>query len=236
MTYTGPITIACTFFDGTKDTVPDYSAGVYTPEWADRLYRMCRANLTREMRFVCFTNRPQSDFQEPIECIPFRLETNNCAHVLEVFRKDVDLGRFIFMGLDTVIVGSLEELASYDGSVACIRSPRKGWIATGVMMGETSRLPDVFARLEHDYETLKDVCMMGGMPSDVRLLHRLLLPNEYPDVIDDLYPGRVISYKRHYLEDRYDLTEARIVYFHGNPRPNALPKNDPVGRVWVSAV
>lgn len=39
-------------------------------------------------------------------------------------------------------------------------------------------------------------------------------------VIDDLFPGQVVSYKGHVMQ--HGLGDARIVYFHGFEKPHEL--------------
>jgi hypothetical protein len=41
--------------------------------------------------------------------------------------------------------------------------------------------------------------------------------------IDDLWNGRVISYKAHVAKQGRLPANAKIVYFHGHPKPNELP-------------
>jgi hypothetical protein len=50
-------------------------------------------------------------------------------------------------------------------------------------------------------------------------------------LIDDLCPGEVVSYKAH-VRGR-GLGKARIVYFHGDPKPPALMHEDWVREHWV---
>jgi hypothetical protein len=50
-------------------------------------------------------------------------------------------------------------------------------------------------------------------------------------VIDDLFPGQVVSYKGEVK--KHGLTDAtRIVYFHGQDKPHELPHVGWIARHW----
>jgi hypothetical protein len=50
--------------------------------------------------------------------------------------------------------------------------------------------------------------------------------------IDDLWPRQVLSLKAHKIRD-LGLQEARIVYFHGDPKPPALMNLAWVRQHWT---
>lgn len=179
--------------------VPSWSR-CYTPDWVDKLARGVRRHYSQPFRFVCLTDQDYA-FQEPIETqrLTHTRWATACAQALMV-----EAERLVFMGLDTVIVGSLDDLCAYSGQLAVPRDPyRTGQACNAVVLCPPR--PEIAA---------------ASAPNDMAVL------DQFPhDWLDERYPGQVVSYKAHVRD--HGLGDARIVYFHGEPKPSAL--SDP----WV---
>ena len=191
------LTVATVYHQGL--IVPDWST-CYTPEWVDKLYRGVARNYTKPFRFVCLTDNAYK-FQEDIET--HSLWTTQwekaCIQLYGVQAK-----RLVLMGLDTIITGNVDHIFAYNGPLAVPRDPYTPERAcNGVVLCPTRT--DIVART--------------GI-SDMRIL-------DYFDKewLDDLFPGQIKSYKVNVLPQ--GLGDARIVYFHGEPKPHVL--NDP----WI---
>lgn len=117
----------------------------------------------------------------------------------------------ILVGLDTVVVGSIDHLAKY-----CLRD-------------------DVKLALPRDPYARERACNgVALIPAGQQYIYRNWkgendmewLRKQPHDFIDDLFPGQVVSYKGTVRKD--GLGAARIVYFHGDQKPGQLK-----GVPWV---
>jgi hypothetical protein len=219
------ITFACVLFR--PIAVPKWSQ-CYSPEWVDKLYRGIRRNYHGRFRFVCFTDKPY-DFAEPeIEQVALLWPELQWMTLLEPFRLSAD--RMLVMGLDTVITGDLSDIASYNGHIALCRDPsqpsRSCNAIVSVSRAASELLWHMFAdRPEH--WTAK--CQYNGYPSEMLFLRDAVID---PDFFDDMCPGQVLSYKAHVCAN-HDSSNARVVYFHGSPKPPHLaPQHQWVVDAW----
>lgn len=171
---------------------------MYDESWVEKLYRGFARNLTLPFRFVCFTDRDRT-FAEPIqqERIRGRLDYSAC---IEPYRLGVPM---ILVGLDTVVTGNCDHLAMYCLEAKRLAVPRDPYRPSVVCNG-VGLVPAGHASIatEHDGKT-NDMDWIRA--------HR-------PAVLDDLFPGQVVSYKVHVKGRK--LGDARIVYFHGEAKPH----------------
>jgi len=203
--------VACTLFRG-GDSVPPHSRDTFTPEWADRLYRGLARNLTVPWEFWCLTDEPAGAFNEDVHVEPFahgRRDLQSC--ILECFRLD---GRVLFMGLDTIITGNMDDLARYDGPFAMIRDPNFPTRAASGVMSWRDR-QDIWAAFLADDASHES--HMFGYPADQGWLERF---NQ--EWLCERFPRQLVSYKCHVKRDRTVLDDARLVYFHGMEKPHQI--------------
>lgn len=184
----------------------------YDESWAEKLYRGFKRNLLwTEFKFVVFTDRDRT-FNEPIEQRRLTRLPPDYGSLIEPFVLNEDT---IVVGLDTIIVGDIEHMLTYFNSSDKIALPRDPY------RPERSINPIVFVpagnrrifdewRGENDMEWLrKQDCIFT----------------------DDLFPEQIVSLKFHRIRD-VGLGRARIVYFHGNPKPPELMHLDWVKNHW----
>lgn len=186
------ITVATVYYE--SPNVPNWST-CYTPEWVDKLFRGVTRNYSQPFRFVCLTDKPYK-FEENIE--QGALWTNNWYTACQQL-YGVEADRLLLMGLDTIVTGNLDDILAYNGVLAVPRDPyHPESPCNGVVLCPTR----------------KDLAHSPAQ-SDMRVL------DKYPrDWLDDLFPNQIKSYKVHVLKD--GLGDARIVYFHGEPKPHIL--------------
>jgi hypothetical protein len=209
------VTVACVLFDG-DEGVPDYSRGIFTEEWVDRLYRGVARNTTRRFRMVCYTDRPRS-FSEDVIQRPIKLGYRNCLSLLEPFADD--LGRVVFMGLDTIIVGNIDRLMDYDGPFAMLQDPWAPRSCSGVMAYPYT--PEIWQAFEAAHELHAATALLGEHPSDM-----VYLATQPHVLLDDC---GIYSYKAHCRGGV--PADARIVYFHGREKPHEL-SHDWIAQHW----
>lgn len=196
--------------------MPKHSRGIFDEMWVERLYRGIKRNTTRDFRFVCFTDKEYT-FQEPIEQVRFKLPYRNMLSLLEPFSED--FGRVVFMGLDTIITGNIDELMDYDGPFAMLKDPLiPDTSCSGVMSFPYT--PEVWRAVMNAYGAgdLESHRLMGWM-SDMMFL------NTVSHVHLDDYVSGIYSYKAHIRGDKKLLRDAKIVYFHGKEKPHELSES-----------
>lgn len=189
----GDLTIACVLKSG----------GDFDAEYVERLRDGVAAHLTIPYRFVCLSDVPVS-----CERIELRRGWPGWWSKLELF--ELLKGPTLYFDLDTVIVGSLDEIASYPHRFSMLADfVRPATFASGMMAwcGDWSHLAngfseDAIARYQR-HRRLGD----QGWIQD-----RLDRP---PDVLQRLFPGQIGSRK---VRGR-DKARERVVCFHGLPRP-----------------
>lgn len=198
------LTVACVLrVDGVCDFNADYVA---------KLKRGVERNLTVPYRFVCLSN-----VDVPCERIDLSHDWRGWWAKLELFRPDIE-GRILYFDLDTVIVGNLDEMASVE-KFTMIRGfmvpTRRG---SGVMM-LTDRKPVWDAWIEKPDMTLKD--------GDQEFIGKFC-----EAVWQDEVPGAVVSYKNDVLPENRFEHRARVIAFHGKPRPHQLPPEHWMRDYW----
>lgn len=191
------ITVACVYYE--SPNVPHFSR-CYTPEWVDKLYRGVLRHYNKPFKFVCLTDK-EYKFAERIE--QEHLWTTNWPTAC-IQAYGIKAERIAFMGLDTIITGRLSELFHYKGPLAVPRDPyHPEDPCNGVVLCPPR--PDIV-----ETPSASDMRVLDGFKKDY---------------LDDIFPGMVKSYKVHVVPQ--GLGDARIVYFHGDPKPNVL--DDP----WI---
>ena len=202
------LTVATLFWQPNKAS-RDFSR-MYDESWVEKLYRGFARNLTMPFRFVCFTDRDR-EFAEPIEIERLRDPEPSYASCIEPYRLGVPM---ILVGLDTVVTGNIDHLADYcmtEKRFALPRDPYHPNIAcNGVALVPAGHQ---LIGLAHDGEN--DMAWVRRFPHEL---------------IDQLFPGHVVSYKGHV--ERRGLGDARIVYFHGERKPQQLPHVGWINEHW----
>ena len=223
------LTVTCTLFDSPEENHGWVGWGLYDPTWVDKLYRGVRRNLdpTTELRFVCITEYPDSAFQEPVEAVPFAYKEHigRWMCINEVFRPDLNLGRTLVMGLDTIIMGSLDDIAAYDGPMAMTRAREGKHEACNAVVSYTG---ETGAQLWEEYIADPDGVSAAhvtpwsrGQGSEMvywRERGEAWL-NGGRHLLDDFYPGQLCSWKLQGKKDLATLADCRVLYFHGHTKP-----------------
>lgn len=183
----------------------------YTPEWVNRLRRGFARNLTIPHRFVVLTDRHYDGFDEDIEQERLSTDCPTWASMIEPFRIE---GPLIVAGLDTVICGDIDHLATWclvGDRIALPRSPGKDYACNGIAF-----VPAGFRSVYEDW---------NGIDNDMEWLRK------QPHVlIDQIYDGAVVSYKCDVRPN--GLGDARVVYMHGRPKMDELGGEAWVGEHW----
>lgn len=183
------------------------SGGDFTPEYVERLKNGIDANLSGH-RFVCL-----SDCDVPCERVPLVTDWPGWWAKVELFRLT---GKILYFDLDTIITGSLQEIADYPHKFTMLRDVgRYSRSASGMLawQGNYSRLYDSFSSdlipkyMDHARGAAGGPWGDGGYISD-HVEH---------EIFQDLFPGQIVSYK---WQRKTERQGARVVCYHGPPRPH----------------
>jgi len=205
-------------------------------EYVNRLYDMVSRNLPEgfEARFICFTD-DATGLNEGITAKPLPVEgLTGWWNKLALFKEGVfDNGdRVIFFDLDTVIVSKLDDIVKYDGPFAILRDfYRPGGLGSAVMAWEVSV---AYHQIWDNWNCDGRPEIPGGDQAWLELFFTIDGPlRRYNtltyNILQDLFPDNFVSYKVH---AQHGIPKgARVVCFHGIPRPHHVIGNW-VEKVW----
>ena len=167
--------------------------GIYNDRHVRRLREMVSAHLSIPHRFAVTTESPSPGWWAKID----------------LFEPGRFQGRVLYLDLDVTVVGSLDDLAAYPSPFAAIsdyinplviNSSVMAWDAGAADHVYTDFTPDVMDRLHGDQNWIQEKINADRFP-------RKWCPS---------YKGNILPAGR--------LTkDARVVVYHGNPRPWEAP-------------
>lgn len=155
-------------------------------------------------RVVCL-----SDCAVPCERVPLEHHWPGWWSKMELFRPDL-AGDFLYMDLDTVVRGPLDDL--FCGKLALLRDfYRPDGLGSGLMYLPERDRGEIWREWTQNPALWMAECGFGG---DQAFLERFWLARAAR--FQDIAPGQVVSYKASPPAER---RAARVVCFHGEPRP-----------------
>lgn len=166
-------------------------------EYVDRLREGVARNLSGDFRFRILTDGRGDGWWSKID----------------LFEPGRFKGRCLYFDLDTLIVGSLDHLAAYRGDFAMLTDFFHPHLkASGVMAWEAGAADHVFTKWQE-----------AGFPS----FHprgdggwiEAMMPNA--ERLQELFPSQIVSFKADCIAHGIP-PGARVVCFHGLPRPHTL--------------
>lgn len=212
------ITVACVLRSG----------GVYDAAWVRKLRDGVARHLLSPHRFVCL-----SDVDVPCERVSLigndqgpsaRAENGWIIHPrwwskTELFRPGIFDGKVLYFDLDTVIIGSLDEIAGYDHQFTGLADFNSKRFGSGAMAwsGDHSYIWRNFdpGKHIHHYDMVEPA---KGRIGDQAWIEDSI--SEY-ETFQSLFPGAFVSYKVDRCQVRPPLG-ASVVCFHGNPKQNDI--------------
>lgn len=211
----GKITVACVLKSG----------GDYGPDYVSRLKNSVARNLTLPHKFVCL-----SDMDVDCERIKLKDLYPGWWSKLELFRPGLFDSKVLYLDLDTVILRNIDGLVKHNHRFSMLHGMRestKHRRASGIMAwnGDYSFIYDEFKELSQ-----KEIDKISW---DQRFIIKVL--RDYgvePEVIQNIFRG-VLSYKNNIRGRKVMPRKAKIICFHGKPRPHeALEKEPWMKKAW----
>lgn len=191
------------------------NAGNYMGEgqyYVESLYKQVKRYLSRPHEFWCFTD-DSADYVPGIikKSLP-RPDLTGWWHKLSLFAPGVmpEDARVLYFDIDTLIKGSIDDIAAYDGQHARLGpffdnvTPVYGGPQSGVMAW-----PGGWG--EHIWQTYVNTEFPTLPGGDQKFLNHV---EPHPDILQAIYPGKIVSFRR---EGGLIPAEASVVCFHGVP-------------------
>ncbi len=207
-----------------------HSGGDFLPEHVWALYDDVRQQWPhdRELSFVCLTDvtlyATVPAERGRVQEIALKCNYSGWWSKMEMFRPDLDrLGDMLFFDLDTVVIDSLRDIATCGQltTLSDFYTPKN--LASGLMYIPEGDRAEVWAAWMQD--TGKHMRMRG----DQNFLRTLWKDRALR--WQTVLPGQVVSFKGHVRKLGGVPEDARVVCYHGRPRPwaegGALPVQNP---------
>jgi hypothetical protein len=200
------VTVACVLKSG-----PEYRV-----EHVQMLAAGVRRHLTLQHRFVCLTDLDPVDFDEGVEPRALHHGWPGWWSKIELFRPGLFDGPVFYADLDTIIVGSLDDLALGHRFTVLENFWSNKRIGSGLMAwnDDLSAIYERFARnaanFQREFVTTERWGDQGFIAAHAPFR---------PELWQLRHPGRVVSYKQHVVPAGRVPEHARVICYHGKPRP-----------------
>jgi hypothetical protein len=212
----------------------------FTADYVVRLYEAVRKYWTGPLDFVALTDTWIGHPEVKEIALEHRFPGTWCK--MELFRPDIR-GTLLFFDLDTMIIGSLDEIQANDRHTMLRRLKRRDRhnLASGMMLLPEAVRPVIWWQFSKDPARFMELYQFGnsrGRPPGEQgfieqtwqrysLGHEARLKGfdyerwnrEGIARWQDLYPGQIESYKLHIRRRGAVGKNTRVVLFHGEPRP-----------------
>lgn len=180
----------------------------YDVDYVERLVSRLWSH-TPGVGVFCVTDAPS--LPDGVERVPFEYDWPGWWSKLELFRPDIR-GDFLYMDLDTVVTGDIAEFWTLDRSALLSDLYRPDLAQSGVMyLTEADR-----ARVWGELSRQGVNATIRRYRGDGEFLHNTM---PRADRLQDVFPGRIVSYKGAKVASQGVPDGASIVAFHGRPRP-----------------
>lgn len=186
------LTVICVLWVS-KDQKP-YRGRSYNWSWVDYLYNAVQKRLSIPHRFICLSNCPGSPKYSDIEVIPLKHNWPAWWSKIECFRPDIPGDRFLYIDLDNIPIGSLDDLVLMDSPFIGInpdiadkqqrnKAGRLLRMASGIMAWDKDYLP-AYDHFTEDYSLtyMGDQDFIGAV-LDTTNKQYSCFPNEWVKVL-----------------------------------------------------
>lgn len=201
------------------------SGGDYSPIYVRRLHEAVALHCRVPFNFATLTDLPLLGSHYFGTRLPLTDDLPGWWSKMEVFKHSESLGDILYIDLDTVIVGDMTPIASMCGAMIMLggfKNPDRR--ASGLM-----HIPAGYGTPIYEAFMVNPADQMALYSGDQEFIRSVIGDCA---TWQETLPGYVVSFKHHCDASGYP-NNARIVAFHGKPRPNEAAINTPwVERTW----
>jgi hypothetical protein len=200
----------------------------YGPEYVNRLYHgVCRYLTAVAYDFSCFTENPDG-LDAGILVVPLAENWTGWWGKATLFGDTGLEGRMLYIDLDTVITGSLDDLAQYAGAYAVMGTgdleceKAKDGYNTSIIAWHSEFGKEIYLVLKKYYvQTVKFICRFDFWTE-------MMVTNA--DIVQELFPGQFLDYLTYCKETVPE--GCRMVCFPRDPKPHEYP-SEWIRDLWV---
>lgn len=207
---------------------------LYDARHVNRIYKMLQNHSTVPVTLTCLTDDPYG-IDPAVEIVPLvHSELTGWWHKMQIFQwAQTQHELLCYIDLDTIIVGNIDPLASYQGRFAILHDffHGKPYYQSSVMLiqgGFGKDLADGFFADTHKAmrEHAQDVAPAASKWGDQYYIERHVPGADY---LQDLFPNMFQSFKVDIAPNGAVPHGTSVICYHGLPRPfhyaSALAEN-----------
>lgn len=230
-----PVTFVCVLFQP-DHAVPEWGR-VYDESWVEKLHCGIARNYDREFDFTVLTDQPEEPyvFDNPGIDVAHLYENRGWGNLAECWRPGLAPGKIVVLGLDTIITGNITEIVDSHGFALLTDPIQTDQVCNGMGIYDVQTRDVLWALWKRDLGS-GNPPLLNGKLSEMQFLRNHYRPGlDGLTLLDREFPGRILSYKIHIRNPRLNrkaVKEARIVYFHGRPKPDELMDAHWLARHW----
>lgn len=201
----------------------------YPADFANRLYRMVRRNLSGELRFICFTDDenglipeveyhplPPIDLPEQYRWLPWRKISLWQDNLAGLNGQEV-----LFLDVDLIVTGPLDDFFEYQPGAFCVA---ENWTQKGMGIGNTSvykwtvgEHTEIYQRYQREALTVHAEFRASQQYVSAMIPEKIYWPEEWcVSFKHSLMP----PFPMNWLKTPSLPPETRIVAFTGRPDPD----------------
>ena len=222
-------------------------AGFYDSSYVLALARGVQARLELPHRFLCLTDRPDDVSKEviphlgpkyDITILPLKQNLKGWWSKTEIWDPmyGKEFGRILYTDLDTFIVGSLNDIAGFDGDLCVLRDfyyPKAPSVPlVNFACGKMKKVWSTFQLNPGHWMTEGDKMIAPHFGDQILVTGAKTLKVDTYQFFQDVFPGQVVSYKIHCRAEGKPPKGARLVNCHGTPKPHEI-KDPWFRREWL---
>jgi hypothetical protein len=190
----------------------------YGPEYVNILESMVSHNVRRLLfDFVCFTDNPIG-ISKKVRVLPLPFDAPGWWGKMGLYMPSIpgiSTERLLFLDLDIVITGSIDEAIEWPSDHVMARDWPEGWWPEGDPKSKVPNSSVILLKIGSRAE-IWEAFKQAGFPCQKSQQGWV---NDRFGKSFDLFPDKIVqSYKLHRLENKVCL-DCKIVMFHGKPKP-----------------
>lgn len=198
------LTVACVYAPG----------GGFIADYVHRLQAGVGQFCRRPHRFVCLTNEKI----EGVECVALRRGWQGYWNKLELFQHRFP-GPVAYFDLDTMLCRDISDMMETDYPFASLTHWQYPDVMASAVMLWDGRLDFSYIPKAYNPAINQEYRRHWRKNGDQAFIQERI--GAFGD-LNELFPGRIVSYKMHVRTAGTVPPDASIVCFHGKPRPHQI--------------